>query len=102
MTWMSPRSMKGCSTFSGSPTRWGSDVDYGQADQGQAKVDAAKEEARLARRREYDKAGRERRKLKALAASGLDDLPSDVAVAIEESLAAPAATPEPPGARRCN
>jgi hypothetical protein len=60
------------------------------------KADAAEEAARLERRRGYDRAGRERRKhAKAVAESGLDDLPSDVAVAIEETLAAQESTPRP-------
>jgi hypothetical protein len=58
------------------------------------KAEEEKSQARLERRRGYDRAGRERRK-KAIAESGLDDLPSDVAVAIEETLAAQESTPRP-------
>jgi hypothetical protein len=57
-------------------------------------ADKAKAEARLERRRGYARAARER----ALqAANGLDDLPVEIAVAIEEQLPAPPEpAPEPP------
>ena len=57
------------------------------------KADEEKAARRREMRRGYSRAARERKRA---AASGLDDLPSDVAVAIEESLALPASTPEPP------
>jgi hypothetical protein len=57
------------------------------------KADAEKAEARLEKRRGYARAARER----AQAANGLDDLPIEVAVAIEQQLSAtPEPEPEPP------
>jgi hypothetical protein len=57
--------------------------------------DERKRQARLEKRRGYDKAGRERRALaRALAEGGLQDLPALVAAAVEQAPAP--ATPEPP------
>jgi antitoxin (DNA-binding transcriptional repressor) of toxin-antitoxin stability system len=57
------------------------------------KADKEKAEARLEKRRGYARAARDR----ALQASnGLDDLPAEVAVAIEERPTAPEPAPEPP------
>jgi CheY-like chemotaxis protein len=56
-------------------------------------ADKAKAEARLEKRRGYARAARDR----ALqAANGLDDLPAEIAVAIEELPAVPEPAPEPP------
>jgi hypothetical protein len=60
------------------------------------KADEAREAARLEKRRQYDKAGRERRKAKALAESGLSDLPLATQVAIQQQPPAPASEPAPP------
>jgi hypothetical protein len=57
------------------------------------KADKAKAEARLEKRRGYARAARER--AQAANDTGLDDLPAEVAVAIEESSAAPEPAPEP-------
>src|SRR5437667_3385490 len=57
-------------------------------------ADRLKAEARLEKRRGYAKAGAERARLRKLTESGLSDLPTNVAVAIEE-LPAPAPAPEP-------
>jgi hypothetical protein len=56
------------------------------------KADAERQEARLEKRRGYALAGRERERARRLAESGLDDLPLDIAVRLEEL---PAAKPEP-------
>ena len=55
------------------------------------KADAEKAEARLEKRRGYARAARERGQ----AANGLDDLPAEVAVAIDELPAPPEPAPEP-------
>jgi hypothetical protein len=52
------------------------------------KADADRQEARLEKRRGYAQAGRER--ARRVAESGLDDLPLEIAVAIEEGLETPA------------
>ncbi len=62
-------------------------------------ADEAKRQRVLELRRGYDRAGREReRKAKAIAESGVQDLPPEVAVGVEESLktSAPEPTPEKP------
>lgn len=56
------------------------------------KADADRREARLEKRRGYAQAGRERERARRLAESGLDDLPLDIAVRLEEL---PAADPPP-------
>jgi hypothetical protein len=58
------------------------------------KADAERQEARLEKRRGYAQAGRERERARRLAESGLDDLPLDIAVRLEEFPAAEP-TPEP-------
>src|SRR5437899_2488862 len=66
-----------------------------------AKQKADKENALLKReilmekRRGYAKAGQERARLRKLTESGLSDLPTSIAVAIEETLENPKPTPEP-------
>lgn len=59
------------------------------------KADEAREAARLAKRRLYDKAGRERRKAKALAEAGLEDLPLATQVAMQQQAATPSMAAEP-------
>jgi hypothetical protein len=54
------------------------------------KANADRHEARLEKRRGYARAGRERERERRLAESGLDDLPLEIAVAIEEALEMPA------------
>jgi hypothetical protein len=59
----------------------------------QQKADKDKAARRLELRRGYARASRERERARHVAESGLDDLPVEVAVAIEEALETP--TPEP-------
>jgi hypothetical protein len=58
-------------------------------------ADKAKAEARLEKRRGFAKAGAERARKRKLAENGLQDLPVNIAVAIEHLPASPAPTPEP-------
>ena len=55
-----------------------------------------KREILLEKSRGYAKAGYERARQRKLTESGLQDLPINIAVAIEETLAKPAPAPEPP------
>lgn len=59
------------------------------------KADAERQEARLEKRRGYARAGRERERARRLAESGLDDLPLNIAVALEDLPAEPAPEPAP-------
>ena len=60
-------------------------------------ADEAKRQRVLEMRRGYDRAGRERRrKAKALAESGIQDLPPEVAVGVEDALKATAPEPTTP------
>jgi hypothetical protein len=59
------------------------------------KADEAREAARLEKRRGYDAAGRARRKAKALAESGLSDLPPSVQAQIEQTAETVVPAPEP-------